>query len=256
MKKIYPLLITLILFSCQPDKSSKENWVPLFNGTNLEGWTPKFNHMDYGLNYKNTFRVKDSILMVCYDDYDSISDEFGHLFYEKSFSHYKIRVEYRFRGNQPKGGQAWAYRNNGIMLHCQNPETMGTDQAFPVSLEAQLLGGNGTGSRPTGNLCTPGTHVEMNGKLITNHCINSTSETFNGDEWIEFEAVVLGDSLFHHIVNGDTVISYSNAITGGDYFPEDAPFPEGFALSEGFISIQAESAPTEFRKIELLDLSN
>ena len=253
IKRLIPVFLIFLVISCCHEKKKTDNWISLFNGVDLDGWTPKFNHQGYGINYKNTFLVRDSLLVVSYAEYDSISDEFGHLFYKTAFSHYKIKVEYRFVGKQAPGGQAWAIRNNGVMLHCQDPESMEKDQAFPVSIEAQLLGGTGEGERPTGNLCTPGTHVYIGNKLITQHCTNSSSKTYNGDQWVTFEAVVLGDSIIHHIVNGDTVISYQKPIIGGD-LPDSYREFEGLALTEGYISIQAESAPTEFRKIELLDL--
>jgi len=253
MKYLYLLLI-LFLFSCNQQPEQEENWIKLFNGENLENWTPKFNHSELGLNYKNTFQVRNSLLVVDYSEYDSIGDEFGHLFYKESFSNYKIRVEYRFVGEQVPGGPGWAQRNNGVMFHCQSPESMETDQPFPVSIEGQLLGGFGEGERPTGNVCTPGTHIEIENKLITQHCINSKSKTFHGDQWVVFEAVVYHDSIIHHIVNGDTVMTYSKPVIGGD-LPESYREYEGLALTEGYISLQAESAPTEFRKVELLELN-
>ncbi|MCK4921943.1 MAG: DUF1080 domain-containing protein [Bacteroidales bacterium] len=246
-------LIFVFLISCNSSTQHKENWIQLFNGQDLEGWTPKFNHSDLGVNYKNTFQVRDSLLIVSYDKYDSISDEFGHLYYKESFSNYKIRVEYRFVGEQVKGGPNWAIRNNGIMLHCQPPESLELDQKFPVSIEGQLLGGLGDGERTNGNVCTPGTHIEMNGKLITQHCISSSSKTFPGDQWVTFEAVVFNDSIIHHILNGDTVMTYNKPVIGGD-LPESYLEYDGLALTEGYIALQAESAPTEFRKIELLVL--
>ncbi|MCF8378648.1 MAG: DUF1080 domain-containing protein [Bacteroidales bacterium] len=253
MRQFSIFILILLLISCNPATQKEENWIQLFNGENLEGWTPKFNHSELGINYKNTFRVSDSVLKVSYEEYENFSDEFGHLFYEKSYSNYKIRFEYRFTGEQVTGGQAWAIRNNGIMLHCQPPESIELDQSFPVSIEAQLLGGIEDDERPTGNVCTPGTHIEINGNLITEHCIRSNSKTFNGDQWVRFEAVVFGDSIIHHIVNGDTVMTYRKPVIGGD-LPESYRHFEGLALSKGYIAIQAESAPTEFRKIELLEL--
>ena len=87
-----------------------------------------------------------------------------------------IAAEYRFVGEQVQGGPAWAMRNNGLMLHAPDPKTMLKDQDFPISIEVQLLGGLGDGKpRTTANLCTPGTNVVMSGKLVTAHCINSTS---------------------------------------------------------------------------------
>ncbi|MCY4182995.1 MAG: DUF1080 domain-containing protein, partial [Gammaproteobacteria bacterium] len=164
-------------------------WVSLFNGENLEGWTPKFVGFPAGVNHLDTFRVEDGLLTVSYDNWAGFNGEFGHLFHERSFSHYRLRVEYRFVGGQvsdaPQWG--WAFRNNGMMLHSQTPESMTLDQEFPVSIEAQLLGGYGGDSaepRPTANVCTPGTHFRLQGELITEHCTYSTSGTYHGDQWV------------------------------------------------------------------------
>jgi len=255
--KVRILLIVLFLFSCSKQQEKAENgkWIQLFNGKDLSGWDIKISGHELNDNYKNTFRVEDGILKVCYDEYDNFDDKFGHIFYKQKFSHYRLRVEYRFVGEQVPGGPGWGIRNNGIMLHSQSAQSMGLNQNFPVSIEVQLLGGLGEGERPTANLCTPGTHVVMNGELITRHCINSTSKTYHGDQWVTVEVVVHGDSIIHHIVEGDTVLTYSRPQIGGSHLPENYPLPEGTLLKEGYIALQAESAPTEFRKIELLDLS-
>lgn len=258
MRFVYLLLGLGLLVSCQRKTDTRqaapENpWIQLFNGKDMSGWTPKIRGYDYGVNFGNTFRVEDGILKVSYDQYEKFDGRFGHLFYEKPFSNYRLRVEYRFVGEQLPDGPAWAFRNNGLMLHCQDPKTMLKDQDFPVSIEAQILGGNGTDERSTCNLCTPGTHVEMKGKLIKNHCINSTSKTFHGDAWVNAEFVVYGDSLFQHIAEGDTVLVYHKAQIGGD-LPEGFPWSEGTALKSGYISIQSETHPTEFRKIELQEI--
>ncbi|HEX41581.1 MAG TPA: DUF1080 domain-containing protein, partial [Phycisphaerales bacterium] len=218
-------------------------WVKLFNGKDLTGWTPKFKGCDLGVNYKDTFRVEDGVLKVCYDKYDRFDSRFGHIFYEHSFSHYRIKVEYRFVGEQVAGGPGWAFRNNGIMLHCQDPKTMTKDQDFPNSIEVQLLGGDGKNKRPTCNLCTPGTHVVIDGKLEKTHCINSSSETFHGDQWVTAEVEVRGGDVIRHFVNGKQVMEY-----------EKPQLDSGQILTSGWISLQAESHPTEFRRIELLPL--
>jgi hypothetical protein len=79
------------------------------------------------------------------------------------------------------------------MLHSPPATSMGKDQDFPISIEVQLLGGLGKGPRTTANLCTPGTNVEMGGKLFTPHCVNSASKTYDGDQWVRVEVEVLGD---------------------------------------------------------------
>lgn len=248
------LIIGLIIFSCGTT-AKKPEWIQLFNGKDLSGWEIKITGSELNVNYKNTFRVEDGILKANYDEWEQFNGEFGHLFYKEKFSHYKLRVEYRFVGEQVKGGPAWAIKNSGAMLHSQSAESMTLDQSFPVSIEAQFLGGFNEKERPTNNLCTPGTHVVINGELVTQHCINSSSKTYYGEEWINVEMVVLGDSIIHHLVEGDTVLTYSKPQIGGDNLPVDYPVAEGTPLKEGYISLQAESHPIEFRKVELLDLS-
>ena len=82
------------------DAPAKENWIQLFNGKDFEGWTPKIRYHDLGDNYGNTFRVQDGLLQVRYDKdkYETYGEKFGHLFYKQPYSHYRLRVEYRFVG--------------------------------------------------------------------------------------------------------------------------------------------------------------
>jgi hypothetical protein len=183
-------------------------WVSLFDGKSLAGWAPKIRGFNAGVNFANTFRVEEGLLKVRYDGYDQFGSRFGHLFHRRSFSHYVVAVEYRFVGQQPADGPDWAFKNSGIMIHGQTPQSMPRDQDFPISIEVQLLGGRETGERPTANLCTPGTHVVISGRLETNHCINSTSKTFRGEEWVRVEVEVHGDAVVQHRVNGETVLTY------------------------------------------------
>jgi len=257
-KIILPVLL-LLLIACNPGQKKSgetpsEQWIQLFNGKDLDGWTIKINKHPLGENFNHTFRVRDGLLVTSYEEYEGFDDEFGHIFYNTPYSHYKLRVEYRIVGEQVEGGAEWAYKNSGVMFHARPPGEMLIDQPFPVSIEAQLLGGSGEGERPTGNLCTPGTHVVIDGELVTRHCINSTSGTYHGEEWVHFELVVRGDSIIHHIVEDDTVITYAKPQIGGD-LPEGFRLPEGTPVSSGYIALQAESHPFEFRKVELLDLS-
>jgi hypothetical protein len=238
-----------------------QSWTPLFNGRDLTGWTPKFAKHDLGVNLHDTFRVEDGILKVAYDKWTGFDGEFGHLFYEQPYSHYRIAAEYRFVGAQlpaARRGLGWAVRNNGFMLHAQDPKTMTRDQDFPISIEVQFLGGLGSGSRPTANLCTPGTHVLMSGALRTAHCTNSTAGTFHGDQWVRVEVLVLGDELIRHIVDGVTVMEYTKPrIGGGNASPTDPSVKvDGTPLTAGYIAIQSETAPTEFRKIEIVNLDH
>ncbi|MFC1537456.1 DUF1080 domain-containing protein, partial [Gemmatimonadota bacterium] len=200
----------------------------------------------------NTFRVEDGVIKVVYDEYDKFDGKFGHLFYHKPFSHYILRVEYRFLGEQTPEGPSWAYRNSGIMIHGQSPESMEKDQDFPTSIEVQLLGGDGANQRATANLCTPGTHVVMDGRLIKRHCTPSKSKTYHGDQWVTVEVEVRGSRLIRHIVEGRTVMEYSQPqLDVEDEYARKLITGEDLILSSGSISLQAESHPLEFLKVEL-----
>lgn len=228
----------------------------MFNGKNLNGWTAKIRYSPAGENFGNTFRVENGKMVVRYDAYDSFNGRFGHIFYKHKYSYYRIRLQYRFVGEQAKNGPDWATRNSGIMVHGQTPESMGKDQDFPVSIEVQLLGGNGKDPRTTCNLCTPGTHVVKNGKLLTQHCLNSNSDTYHGDQWVTAEVLVLGDSVVKHFANGKEVLSYEKPqVGGGNVDGQEVTWgSNGLLLTEGTISLQSESHPVEFRNIEILNL--
>lgn len=235
--------------------AEEEKWIPLFNGRDLTGWTPKIRYYELGDNFANTFRVVDGLLTVSYDGYDTFNKRYGHLFYKDTFSHYRLRVEYRFIGQQCPGGEGWALRNSGVMLHGESPTTMSKDQDFPASIEAQLLGGTGQGTRTTANLCTPGTNVVMNGELILRHCTSSTSKTYDGDQWVTVELEVLGDKVIRHKIDGETVLSYEQPqLDSRDAHARELIAAQGghLLLKSGTISVQSESHPVQFRKIEIM----
>ena len=236
-------------------------WVSLFDGESLSGWMPKFVGRAAGVNLHNTFRAGGGVLSVDYSDWDDFNGEFGHLVSEHSFDKYILRFEYRFVGEQVIGARdnalySWARRNNGAMLHSQSADSMALEQSFPVSLEAQLLGGLGSeeGERSTGNLCTPGTHAVINGNLIRNHCINSVSPTYHGDQWVQAEFEVLGSKRLRHFINGELVFEYTEPQLDGMDGDAMALGEAGEHLTAGHIALQAESAPTQFKNIMLIEL--
>ena len=259
------LLLSLALSACHaPDPAEPDDeacFVELFNGTDLSGWTPKFAGEELGHNYLDTFRVEGGVLSVSYADYEQFDGKFGHLFFETEYSHFILRLEYRFTGEPCPGGPGWAVRNSGIMFHGQPARTMRLDQNFPCSIEAQLLGGTGTrgtpgsGERATGNACTPGTHIHRDGELVRNHVVEFDGPTLHGDQWVEFELEVHGAERVIHRVNGGVVARYGGLVLD----PEDeagagraeAERRGTTELSRGTLSLQAESQPTEFRKLRI-----
>jgi hypothetical protein len=255
------LLIALLMFvlgradAVRQETQSKDVWVPLFNGKDLDGWKAKIRGYEPGDNFGETFRVENGVLKVSYDHYTEFDGSFGHLFYKTPFSHYRLRVVYRFVGDQCPGGPSWAFRNSGAMIHGQTPESMRKDQDFPVSVEVQFLGGNGRDKRSTANVCTPGTNIVMGEKLITQHCTDSASKTYHGDEWVTVEAEVHGNGVIKHFVNGGLVLEYQKAQLD-DRDPDGRRLIKNGEkmLSGGTISLQSESHPIEFRSVEILPL--
>lgn len=263
-KSIIVLLCLLVFLACknktknEPIESKTKNWIKLLNGNKLDDWIVKIKGHPAGDNFNNTFIVDDGIMKVNYEKYnDTFNNTFGHIYYKKPFSNYRFKMDYRFTGKQLSDGEDWANRNSGIMIHCEDPMKIGLDQDFPVSIEVQLLGGNGVDTRQTANLCTPGTNVEMDGELKTEHCISSSSQTFHGEQWVNIEIEVRNDSIIKHFINGEEVMHYSKPQYGGgnvsynlDYWKSKSGQP----LKSGYISLQSESHPVEFKNIEILEL--
>ncbi len=252
------LLLLLVIFPLAANCQKKEKWVSLFNGKDINDWVVKINHHETGENFGNTFRVEDGLIKIRYDQYDTFNEQFGHLYYKKPYSYYHLKFEYRITGAWRTDAPSYTIRNSGVMFHSQYPHTMPKEQDWPISIEYQILAGLDDGKpRPTGNMCSPGTDVIFNGKIDERHCINSTSKTYPPEEWVTGEIIVWGDSLITHIVNGDTVLQYSKPQIGGGvvngYDPKIKV--DGKLLSEGFIALQSEGQPIDFRNIQILDLS-
>ena len=259
MKKYVRLFMLLSFAGMLQFSHAQKNakWKQLFNGKDIKDWVAKINHHEAGENYGNTFRVENGVLKVAYDQYDSFNNQFGHLYYKQPFSNYHLRVEYRFTDGWRKDAPDYTIRNSGIMFHSQDPKTMPKDQDWPISIEFQLLAGLDDGkARPTGNMCSPGTNVVYEGKIDPRHCINSSSKTYPVNEWVTAEIIVLGDSLITHIINGDTVLQYSKPQVGGGVVTGFDPKQktDGKLLSSGFIALQSEGQPVEFRKVEIMEL--
>lgn len=250
------LLFFILQASAQP-AIDKNDWKTLFNGKDINDWVAKINHHETGDNYGNTFRVEDSMIKVRYNQYDSFHEQFGHLYYKQPFAYYHLVFEYRIVGEWRKDAPEYTIKNSGVMFHSQDPKTMPKDQDWPISIEFQLLGGLGDGNpRPTGNMCSPGTDVVFQGKIDERHCIPSTSKTYDGEQWVTGEIIVLGDSLITHIINGDTVLQYSKPQIGGGVVTNYDPKikQDGKLLQEGFIALQSEGQPVDFRNIKILNL--
>lgn len=254
------LLLSLALLSPQSSSAPADwrsapasDWRPLFDGRSLDGWVVKLAHHEVGDNYADTFRVENGAIRVMYDKYDDFGARFGHLFYKEKLSHYVLSLEYHFFGEQVKGGPSYARLNSGVMVHSQAPESILKDQDWPISVEAQFLAGN----RTTMNVCTPGTEIVMKGEMVKAHCTNSTSKIYGNDDWVKVEVEVLGNDSVRHVIDGVSVLEYQKPSIGGGVANgwDPAIKKDGTPLADGYIGLQAESQPVEFRNIKLLNLS-
>lgn len=258
MKKYFLIGVLFSLLGCTPQKETPKNeWIQLFNGRDLNDWIVKVHHHEPGVNFGNTFRVEDGLIKVRYDQYGDFNDQFSHLFYKQPFSHFHLKFEYRFTGELQKGAPEYTILNSGVMFHSQDPQSILKEQNWPISIEMQLLAGLDDGNpRPTGNMCSPGTDIVFEGKLYDGHCLNSTSKTYNRNEWVSGELIVLGDSLITHIINGDTVLQYSKPTMGGGVVQgyDSLLWQPGKALTSGYIALQSEGQPIDFRNVQLLNL--
>jgi hypothetical protein len=240
-----------------------KQWVSLFNGKDLDGWTIKIAGHPLGENFADTFRVEDGMIKVYYDKYPKFSNQFGHLYSNIPYSHYILRMEYRFDGKVMADAPEWCNSNSGVMIHAQSPMSMFLDQMFPVSLECQFLASVGTGPRQTASVCTPGTNIEIDGKLITDHIVRSTAPVFPIEEWVKIEVEVHGGRQIIYRVNGKEVLRYQRPqLDPNETDPQrlqavrqlQAAGAE-FYLEYGHIALQAEGHPVWFRNIELMHLN-
>jgi hypothetical protein len=259
MTKYSTIIISLLLIACNGSHkaTSKKEWISLFNGKDINDWIVKAHHHDVGVNFGNTFRVEDGMIKVRYDQYGDYNDQFAHLYFKEPFSRFHLKLDYRFTGTQQKGAPSYTLLNSGVMFHSQDPHTILKEQDWPISVEMQFLAGLGDGNpRPTGNMCSPGTEIVYKGTKYNGHCLNSTSKTYDKDEWVHAELIVLGDSLITHIINGDTVLQYSKPSMGGGYFKgyDKAIFKPGQPLTSGYIALQSEGHPIDFKNIQLKKL--
>jgi hypothetical protein len=92
----------------------------------------------------------------------------------------------------------------------------------------------------------------MAGELVTRHCTNSTSATYRGDRWVTVELEVNGSGVVRHRIDGRVVLEYEQpqldpADADGKALIRDG----GLLLEKGYIALQAESHPLEFRRVEI-----
>ena len=185
-----------------------------------------------GENFGNTLRVEDNILKIRYDAYgQDFNDRFGTVYFDKYLTNYRLKVEYRFVGETAPGAPTWGYRDSGIQFYGQPPASQKLDDAFPS-----------------------GMFIEYMGERNTTTCIPAeVGRTFHGDQWVTAEIEVKNGKITHY-VNGVEILSYANPT----YNPANETAKmlmddENTKVKGGYVSLQSNSHPIDFRKIELLE---
>lgn len=250
------MMLTLGLLGCA-NQTQKGEWIELFNGKNLDNWTAKINHHKTGDNYAQTFRAEEGLLKIRYDKYTQFNERFGHLFYNQVFENFHLVFDYKFSGEFFDSAPGYAKRNSGVMFYSQSPESILTEQNWPISVEMQLLAELEPGQpRPTGNMCSPGTEVEFNGQLYGEHCLRSSSKTYPMDQWIQAELIV-NNGKITQVINGEVVLEYTQPFATKDNLikGEDPKIWEKMTmLTSGYIGFQSEGQPVEFKNIKIKKL--
>jgi len=259
LKVMLTSAVFFLLFSYYSEGQTENNaqvqdggkWVSIFNGKNLDGWTPKVTGYKAGENPLDLFRVEDGIIKVDYSKYKRFNGRFGHLFYNQKLSSYILHVEYRFHGELLSDAPAYCYRNSGVMIHSQSAESMDIEQNWPVSIEVQLLGSTDSVKQKTANICTPGTTVYYKGSFTNEHCVSSASKYYFDKDWVNLDIIVHKGKSISMVIDRDTVLVVSKPQLGGFLLPEKYPLPTGTFLEDGYVALQAEGTNIYFRKVDL-----
>lgn len=252
---IFAVVTATAAFAAETEADSG-GWHSLFNGRNLDGWTIKIAQHTLGENYADTFRVEDGMIKVAYDKYGKFDQQFGHLYTDSPYSHYVLQLEYLLTGTVMADAPSWTKCNSGVMIHSQSPLSMTVEQLWPVSMEFQFLADGTSAGRQTGNACTPGTNLEKDGSLLTDHIIESTAKLYPLDTWVAIEAEVHGNDEVIYRVNGVEVLRYQHP----QLDPRDPDAQRLLAagnppqLGFGHIALQAEGQPVWFRNIRIKPL--
>jgi len=142
----------------------------------------------------------------------------GYIRTEQSFKNYLLVIEWRWPA---------APTNSGVLLHVE-----GVDKVWPRSVEAQLESGNAGDFWLIGGAAAKVEEARRNPEHATNVKAMTKAELPPG-EWNRYEITAI-DGRVVLVINGELVN------VGRDCTP-----------SEGFIALQSEGSPIEFRKVDL-----
>lgn len=231
--------------------ANTDGWVNLFNGKDLTGWVPLIHKHKVGENVYDTFRADsvNKVIKVLYDKYPNLEfgGRCGNLYYNRRLTNYRIKVTYRFQEPLVKNPVGWSKNNSGLMIFGIDPATVTGDPEFPPLIEIQLLG---SPSQPGGGGTTSPNYCEPGGMTMQQHTggcgNNGTGKTPNpAAQWTTVEADV-------H-VTGQTKI-YQHPDTTNAVLTMSGPRYQNAAVTGGYIALQSEGQPIEYKDILLKEL--
>lgn len=228
--------------------TSTDGWVNLFNGKDLTGWVPLIHKSKVGENYMDTFRADsvNKVIRIAYDKYpnQSFDGRIGNLYYNKRLTNYRVRVTYRFIEPQAKNPVSWGRNNSALMIFAVDPYTITGDPQLPPMIELQLLGSPSAGGTTSPNYC------DLGGMSMQQHSArcgnNGSGKAPNpANQWTTVEAEVHVTGVTKVFQLPDTT-NPAQTMSGPRYMNQ--------AVTGGFVALQSESQPIEFKDILLKEL--
>ena len=239
--------------------ADQKDWIQLFNGKNLDGWVPKIRGYDLGVNYADTFRVADGMLKASYDKYTALRGQV-----RASVLHAAEILALHHRGGVPLRRRAGAGRAD-----------LGRPQQRPDAPQpGRGDDGEGSGFSDLGRGAAARRPAErqaaIDGKRV--HARHADlHERHDGERPLhELEVGDVSPAKAGYASRSRSAAASASrtggrtdrarvrqpTIGGGEVTAFDPKVKvDGTLLTEGYIAIQGESHPTDFRKIELLNLS-
>ena len=229
MRRILSLLVVSAFLAClcnvtvaedQAAKKKGGRGIRLFNGENLDGW--KSFAFESEAKTDDIWSVKDGTL-VCK------GEPLGYLFTEKKYANYKLRISWRWAGEEPG--------NSGILLRTSSEAV----SFLPKCAECQLRAGSAGDLYGFHGYKLKGAEdrfaVRESGKLGTIYAVTKAKAAEkDAGKWNKAEITVDGGTITV-VINGEEV----NRATDCD------------AIA-GHIGLQSEGGEIHFRNVRLIPI--
>lgn len=274
---VFVALVVFVLNFPEVGNSAENgsNWITLFNGKNLDGWSIQLRDQDKNEDPNHLVQVDHGVLHFYKDAQAGSEQPFGYLATAKEYSSYRLRLEYKW-GEKKFAPRTGSVRDSGLLYH-----VTATDKVWPDSVEYQIQ------ENDVGDIYAISTQVTSSAdpkttNIVTTISTNNTSGVIRTNSnarlkflepteggvpvvqgrlgtslrvirnpmnehegWNTVEIEVRGNSATH-LLNG-TVNNRCNNIkksVNGEWIP----------LDRGRIALQLEGAEIFYRKIQIQEL--